>query len=124
MEANPQLKQASEALRIGDRAEAKRILDELIVKEPENSEVWQMLFSVMENPLEKHDCLKNIVRIHPEDQQAFHKLHKYEAGAEYRLAKASIQAANIIQEDKKTKPRKLREGIDKALSLVKQLIGW
>ena len=56
-----ELKQATEALRVGDYVEARQILDELVVKEPDNAEAWQMLFSVAKNPLEKLDCLKQVV---------------------------------------------------------------
>jgi predicted Zn-dependent protease len=90
MESQSQLEKAEEALNNGNFEEARHILDEMVIKEPNNAQVWQLLFEVLENPLEKCDCLKNIVRIHPKDKRASLKLKKYSASKECREAKADI----------------------------------
>ncbi len=48
-----------------------------------------MLFSALDDSLEKYDCLKQVVRIHPDDVRAQLKLKKYKAGSNYRQSKAS-----------------------------------
>jgi hypothetical protein len=61
----------------------------VITLAPDNAGVWQMHFSALDDPLEKYDCLKQVVRIHPGVLRAGKKLKKYIAGSKYRQAKAS-----------------------------------
>jgi hypothetical protein len=61
----------------------------VIILEAANADAWQMLFSALDDSLEKLDRLKQVVRIHPDDVRARQKLKKYKAGTNYRLARAS-----------------------------------
>jgi len=98
------------------------MLSVLVGQEPDNAEAWLMLFSAEENPIEKCDCLKQVVRIHPNDESARQKLHKYQAGSEYREAKSRVQAEGRLVEKEKTKKRKQKEGMQKLLSSLQDLI--
>jgi uncharacterized protein with von Willebrand factor type A (vWA) domain len=89
-----ELEQAAQALQEGKRDEARLILDQLVVKDPDNAEAWQLLFSVLDDPLEKADCLKQVVRIHPEDEDAKRKLKRYQTGSEYQQAITSRRQAD------------------------------
>jgi hypothetical protein len=118
------LKQADAAIQNGERSKARLILDELVVEEPDNPMVWKLLFTVVENPMEKCDCLKNVVRINPGDRQAVQKLHKFKASAEYRQAKAMIVSEKRKQTSESKKRRQRRETLGKALSYIRNLVGW
>jgi hypothetical protein len=122
MESQTELKQAAEALKMGDKSGANRILGELVRLNPDNAEAWLMLFSTTENPIEKCDCLKQTVRIRPNDERVRQKLHKYQAGAEYREAKASVNAVVEQVNKEKTKKRKQKEGLNKFLSILADLV--
>lgn len=88
-----ELEQAAQALQEGKRAEARLILDALIVREPDSAEAWQLLFSALDDPLEKADCLKQVVRIRPQDEDAKRKLKRYQTGSEYQKAITSRKQA-------------------------------
>jgi predicted Zn-dependent protease len=120
MSPQSQLKQAAEALRGGKTADARRILDELVKREPNNAEAWQALFSVLEDPLEKNNCLKQVVRIQPQNAAARQKLHKYQAGSEYRDARTGIRSAALLEEEKKRKARKRKEGVQDFLASMRE----
>lgn len=87
-----------EALKIGKLREARQILDELVLREPDNAEAWEMLYSAVEDPLERFDCLKQVVRIHPKDERARQKLKKYKASGVYREASTASHQAGIEKE--------------------------
>jgi hypothetical protein len=116
------LTQAAEALKKGDRAEARRLLDELVLKEPDNAQAWMQLFSTAEDPLVKYDCLKHVARIRPNDAHAKEKLHKYQAGPEYHSAKAAHHASALLAEKKDAKARKRKEGWEKFTSFFSKIV--
>jgi predicted Zn-dependent protease len=89
MDTQPELMRAAEALKTGKRDEARQVLDELVTSDPDNADAWGMLFWAVDDPREKHDCLKQVVRVRPTDVKAWQKLKKYESGAEYRDAIAA-----------------------------------
>ncbi len=84
MDKQTKLDQAKDFIDVGNTQEARQILGDLIQEEPENAEAWGMLFSVLENPHEKLDCLNQVLRIHPDDKSTRLKFRKYKAGKEYR----------------------------------------
>jgi predicted Zn-dependent protease len=100
------LGQAKELIRKGDRDAARRFLEDLIAQMPDDPEVWLLFFEVLDNPIEKCDCLKQAVRLRPDDRKLKEKLRKYCAGAEYRDARAGIHA---IREDNELKEKKKRK---------------
>lgn len=94
-------------------------LDELVVREPDNAEAWQQLFSVLEDPLEKCDCLKQVVRINPNDELAKRKLKEYEEGSEYREAFLNrSQARKKAEKEKKDAELETQKRISKAKAIL------
>ncbi len=116
------LTQASKALENGEREEARRLLDELVLKEPDNAQAWLLLFTAAEDPLVKCDCLKHVARIRPNDSHAREKLHKYQAGPEYHTAKAAHHAAALLAEKKEAKTRKRKEAWEKFTSFFRRIV--
>ena len=107
MNTETERNQAAEALQIGKREEARQVLEDLLAREPEDAEAWQLLFSALRDSLEKADCLEQVVRIRPSDELARQNLDQYRLSVEYRAAieerrieegRAEIQA-RIDQED-------------------------
>ncbi len=122
METQTRLQEAQKALQTGDRARARLILQDLISQQPENAEAWQLLFTAVDNPLEKEDCLKNVVRIRPKDERTRQRLHKYRAGEEFREAKAKISAAVAWEEEERTRDRKSERNLKGFLSFLRELV--
>lgn len=101
------LKLAADALKKGDRAGAREMLEGLTRREPDNAQAWLLLFSALDNPAEKCDCLKQVVRINPGDKQAKLKLKKYRACAEFRDSKTeAVEHKRHTDEQVREKDRK------------------
>ncbi len=115
METQKQLKRAAEALKDEKPTEARQILDDILRQEPNNVDAWLLLFTAIDDPLEKIDCLKRAVRLRPKDERTRQRLHKYQASSEYREAKSRVRAVTEEAEEKRTKTRKRKEVLDKLL---------
>ena len=50
MEIGTNLEGAVEAIKNGDKAGAKRTLDEIILRNPRNEQAWELLSEVVDNP--------------------------------------------------------------------------
>ena len=74
MENSPSLyAQASAAAGRGDKLAARRLLDELIINEPNNEQAWLLLAEVVDDLNEVSDCLQHALAIDPQNQAALHK---------------------------------------------------
>jgi hypothetical protein len=116
-----ELSQAMEALKLGNLTGASQILSDLVSQEPNNADAWWMLFSVLEDPIEKFDCLKQVVRIRPDDKRARQDLKKYKAGIEYREANASRRLVRWKREEKEAMRRGILDGFKSFISSILQL---
>ena len=74
MPANQLYSQAVEAIKNGQKKQARRFLHELVVKEPGNEAAWLLLSEVVENRNELVDCLVQVVTINHQNQTALEKL--------------------------------------------------
>ncbi len=121
MEIKSQMHLAKVALKNGDLSEARRILEAVVTRERDNADAWQMLFFTLENPVEKLDCLKQVVRIKPNDERARKKMRKYRAGAEYRESKAAVHAAKELDKENEANVRKRKKLLGNFFSLIKTI---
>jgi hypothetical protein len=122
METQSQLEQAAELIEKGDRVEARTLLNSLTVTDPKNEQAWLMLFSALDNPQEKYDCLKQAARINPKDQATRRKLQKYRASSEYRDGKAEYHKEVALEQNKSKKARKRKERFKGCLSFLGYVI--
>lgn len=65
MQEDVQLIKAQEALWIGQKDRAKKLLDALLVHNPNNGGAWLMLSKLVDNPDEEADCLRYALANHP-----------------------------------------------------------
>jgi hypothetical protein len=117
-----QVKQAEREMKAGNREQARQILEDLVTHEPDNADAWALLFSAIDEPFEKHDALKQVVRIHPKDERAREKLRKYKAGAEYREARAAAHAKAEQKEKDEKQSRKRSQDIESTRSFLSRAI--
>jgi hypothetical protein len=76
MQATLLYSQAMEAVKNGQKAQARQLLDELVVKEPRNENAWLLLSEVVEHKNELIDCLTQVITINPQNKIALEKLQQ------------------------------------------------
>lgn len=69
------LQQAIKAIANGERARARDLLTRLLQTNRDNSDYWLWMSAVVDTPKERIFCLKNVLRIDPENQAAKNGLH-------------------------------------------------
>jgi hypothetical protein len=116
-----EVKQAEREIKAGNRAQARQILEDVVHHEPDNPDAWMLLFSALDDPFEKHDCLKQVVRIHPKDERAREKLRKYKAGAEYRQARTAMHAKAEQAERNEKQSRDRSQNLENTRSFLSQV---
>ena len=73
------LKQGIAAFQNGKRAEARSLLVAFVRINPDSEPGWAWLFDTCDTEQERFDCLKQIVRINPQNEQASQLLISYTA---------------------------------------------
>lgn len=64
------------AARAGNKAEARRLLEQVLEKEDTSERAWFALASVVDTPRERRICLENVIEINPNNQQARQALER------------------------------------------------
>jgi hypothetical protein len=59
-----------EALRAGKKREARRIFGDLVRNSPDNAEAWWYLSGLVDSPEQKVHCLRQVLRIQPQHEEA------------------------------------------------------
>ncbi len=59
-----------EALRNGRKRDARRIFGDLIREEPDHAAAWWYLAAVLDDPEQKVHCLRQVLRLEPDHQEA------------------------------------------------------
>ena len=67
------LGQGIAAVKAGNKQEARRLLGEAIKQHPNDERCWGWLFNVAENDGERLHCIKEILRINPNNEKAKQK---------------------------------------------------
>ena len=63
--------------KLGNKKKAKEILAGVVRQEPGNARAWYLLSQVVEQPVQAEDCLKRVLAIEPDNQQARERLENY-----------------------------------------------
>lgn len=104
-DSNPLYVRASQAAVSGDKVTARRLLDELIVDQPDNAQAWLLLADMVEDLNEVYDCLQHVLAIDPQNQPARQKLEalliRVPELDELNPAKEQAEAAKKVAEAKK-----------------------
>jgi tetratricopeptide (TPR) repeat protein len=88
--ADDLLTQGIAAVKAGNKQEARRLLDAAIRQSPNDERTWGWFYNVCENDTERLKCLKEILRINPNHQQARQKYNE--------LTGMGLHTATIIQQ--------------------------
>lgn len=75
------LKAGIEAARRGDRANAQKLLRQVVTSNPNNEVAWMWLASVAESLQERRSCLERALRINPRNSRAQEALRQLDAVA-------------------------------------------
>ncbi len=70
MDANIILEQAIASLKVGRRAEARRLLESVLFSDPQNEQAWLWMSGAVDNDEERIICLENVLAINPYNQRA------------------------------------------------------
>lgn len=77
MDAKSTFHDAIQAVKDGDKRRARRILRELIKRDPKNEEAWLLFADVAQRRDDTIKCLKQAIKINPSNVIAREKLSKY-----------------------------------------------
>jgi hypothetical protein len=64
------LQQAMTAIEIGDNAQGRQLLDQVIAQEPNNETAWLMMAVAVEDVQQRRICLERVLSINPGNQEA------------------------------------------------------
>ncbi|HVO43150.1 MAG TPA: hypothetical protein VMT34_11020 [Aggregatilineales bacterium] len=70
------LRAGIQAAKDKDKAEARRLLEQVIEKDETNETAWMWLATVVETPREQRICLENVLEINPRNERAKQMLEK------------------------------------------------
>jgi hypothetical protein len=59
-----------QAARAGNKAEARRMLEQVLEEDDGNEQAWLVLASVVDTPRERRICLENVLEINPDNERA------------------------------------------------------
>lgn len=68
--SDPRLQQAIEAAQAGQQAESHALLLQIVRENPDNERAWLWLAGLVPTSEQRLDCLKQVLRINPSNQQA------------------------------------------------------
>ena len=79
MNTNALLKQGIAALKAGQKTEACRLLKQVVEQDKDNEAAWLWLSGAMDTDHERIRCLRETLRINPNNEHARHGLEKLES---------------------------------------------
>jgi hypothetical protein len=97
---NDLLKQGIVALKAGQKAEARRLLKQVVQQDKDNETAWLWLSGTMDTDHERIRCLRETLRINPNNEQARRGLEKLESKvptSQSSLSQPQSQPTSIIK---------------------------
>jgi hypothetical protein len=77
------LDQAVKALKAGRKAEARRLLEAILVADQRNEQAWMWMSGVVERDDERVICLENVLSINPANERARNGLESLRSAGQY-----------------------------------------
>ncbi len=75
------LEQAIQAIKMGDRDEGRRLLEEILENEESNEQVWLWLCAVVDTDEDREVCLENVLAINPHNTVAQRGIEALRSGS-------------------------------------------
>lgn len=99
------LQNAIQNIRSGNKNEGLKLLVEIVKSEPQNEQAWLWLGMALPDPVKQADCLKRVLLINPENQQAASMLNKLEGeGVDISSPEPSTPARKEIKKTAEPEP--------------------
>ena len=95
------IKQGATAARAGDKETARKLLSEAVKQFPDDERAWGWLYTVCTTDQERSNCLKQIIRINPQNDKAkqlLEDLNEYEPSLE-RTNNMGQNSKNQVQSE-------------------------
>ncbi len=92
---NDLLRQSIVAAQAGNRAEARRLLTQVVAQNPYSEHAWLWLSSMVETDRQREVCLENVLAINPRNAYAMAGLRKLRAQRTRLLPSGSAQATPV-----------------------------
>jgi Tol biopolymer transport system component len=70
-----------QAAKAGNKAEARRLLEQVLERDDNNENAWMWFASVVDTPRERRICLENVLEINPNNERARQALEKLKPNA-------------------------------------------
>lgn len=120
--ADERLKAGIEAARQGDRANAQKLLRQVVTSNPNNEVAWMWLASVAESLQERRSCLERALRINPNNTRAQEALRQLDAVSPRPSRAASAPAARVprraLDEPRRMNPAYVVVGVLVVLAVI------
>jgi hypothetical protein len=88
------LQQGVNAFKSGDHETARKLFISAVKQYPDNERAWGWMYTVCRNDQERIHCLKQVVRINPQNERAKQLLNKL-SGADLPLEGPAIAPTNV-----------------------------
>jgi hypothetical protein len=75
------LEEAIQAIRVGDRDEGRRLLEEILETQDSNEQVWLWLCAVVDTDEDREVCLENVLALNPNNSVAKRGLEAMRSGS-------------------------------------------
>ncbi|MBE7473786.1 MAG: hypothetical protein HS114_32045 [Anaerolineales bacterium] len=95
------LDDAIQAIRMGDREEGRRLLEEMLETDEGNEDVWLWLTTVVDSDEDREVCLENVLAINPNNTIAQRNLNALKAG---NFNPADIARSAISEDEEEEEP--------------------
>lgn len=95
------LDDAIQAIRMGDKEEGRRLLEEILETDEGNEDVWLWLTTVVDSDEDREVCLENVLAINPNNAIAQKNLNALKAG---NFNPADIARSAIVEEEEEEAP--------------------
>lgn len=95
------LDDAIQAIRMGDKEEGRRLLEEMLETDEGNEDVWLWLTTVVDTDEDREVCLENVLAINPNNTIAQRNLNALKAG---NFNPADIARSAIVEDEEEEEP--------------------
>lgn len=89
-DTNDLLNQGIEAAREGDKAQARKLFEQVLEADEENIKAWLWLYRVVDNENEKRICLTTVLNLDPGNEKVRQALEKLDAKAQKSKAEEEV----------------------------------
>jgi hypothetical protein len=95
------LDDAIQAIRMGDKEEGRRLLEELLETDEGNEDVWLWLTLVVDSDEDREVCLENVLALNPNHAIAQRSLNALRAG---NFNPADIARSTLVEDEEEEEP--------------------